>query len=221
MAAGGLAMGAAWEASRDKIIAASGATGDKLAGLQADVRALAQGGWGLEESTTAIIEVNRHLGLTAAEAQDVGNALLQSGADAGKFSTAAQQLGLDAEGAKKFLDQLTVASQKSGVSIDDMSDEIVDRAGDWDEGGASMEHLAETVVQAALEFGKGGLETSLGLASEMVTKGMIPAVESLDTLLGDTTGSVESAAAASRTWRDSLSARRRTRLSRPSLPTAT
>ena len=32
---------------------------------------------------------------------------------------------------------------------------------DWDEGGASMDHLADTVVQAALEFGKGGLETSL------------------------------------------------------------
>ena len=168
------------------------------------MRGLAQDGFGLAPATTAITEVNRHLGLTGDEARDVGKALLQSGADAGKFSTASKQLGLDADGAKKFLDQLSVASQRSGVSIDDLSDEIVDRAGDWDEGGASMEHLAETVVQAALEFGPGGLETSLGLASEMVTKGAIPAVQSLEESLGDTTGAVAEAAAESLTWRDSL-----------------
>ena len=156
------------------------------------MRGLAQDGFGLAPATTAITEVNRHLGLTGDAAQGLGAALLKSGADAGKFSTASKQLGLDAAGAEKFLDQLAVASQRSGVSIDDLSDEIVDRAGDWDEGGASMEHLAETVVQAALEFGTGGLETSLGLASEMVTKGMIPAVQTLDQSLGDTTGAVQS-----------------------------
>ena len=204
MAATGFSVGAAWEQSRDTIIAATGATGDRLKALQADVRGLAQDGFGLEPATRAITEVNRHLGLTGDTAQSLGKALLQSGADAGKFSTASKQLGLDAAGAQKFLDQLAVASQRSGVSIDDLSDEIVDRAGDWDEGGASMDHLASTVVQAALEFGQGGLETSLGLASEMVTKGMIPAVQSLDKSLGDTTGAVQSAAAESRTWRDEI-----------------
>ena len=204
MAATGFSVGAAWEKSRDQIIATTGATGDALAALQADVRGLAQDGFGLEPATRVIAEVNRHLGLTGDTAQSLGKALLQSGADAGKFSTASEQLGLDAAGAEKFLDQLAVASQRSGVSIDDLSDEIIDRAGDWDEGGASMDHLASTVVQAALEFGKGGLETSLGLASEMVTKGMIPAVQSLDQSLGDTTGAVQSAAAESRTWRDEI-----------------
>ena len=204
MAATGFSVGAAWEKSRDQIIATTGATGDALAALQADVRGLAQDGFGLEPATRVITEVNRHLGLTGDTAQSLGKALLQSGADAGKFSTASEQLGLDAAGAEKFLDQLAVASQRSGVSIDDLSDEIIDRAGDWDEGGASMEHLASTVVQAALEFGQGGLETSLGLASEMVTKGMIPAVVSLEDSLGSTTGAVAEAAAESLTWRDSI-----------------
>ena len=204
MAATGFSVGAAWESSRDQIIATTGATGDRLKALQADVRGLAQDGFGLEPATRVITEVNRHLGLTGDEARGLGAALLKSGADAGKFSTASKQLGLDAAGAQKFLDQLAVASQRSGVSIDDLSDEIVDRAGDWDEGGASMEHLASTVVQAALEFGHGGLETSLGLASEMVTKGMIPAVVSLEDSLGSTTGAVAEAAAESLTWRDSI-----------------
>ena len=47
----------------------------------------------------------------------VAEAALKAKVDTNLFGDVASQMGLDAEGASELLDQLTVASQGSGVSI--------------------------------------------------------------------------------------------------------
>ena len=74
----------------------------------------------------------------------------------------------------------------------------------WQAAGGDMEGLIATVIQAADEFGPAGLRGAMSEVMEEVDKGLIPAVGSLDQILGDTTGTVESTWSASRTFRDVL-----------------
>ena len=113
-------------------------------------------------------------------------------------------MGLDAQGTAELLDQLTVASQGSGVSIDKMTQGIGRNAARWVNAGGDMGDLTALVVEMSDKFGPSGLRGAMSEIFEEVDKGLIPTIASLESQLGDTTGAVERTYEASKTWRDTL-----------------
>ena len=134
----------------------------------------------------------------------VAEAALKAKVDTNLFGDVASQLGLDAEGAAGFLDQLTAASQGTGVDIDILTRTIGKSSARWQAAGGDMDDLAATVIKAADEFGPSGLRGAMSEIMQEVDKGLIPSVASLEKQLGDTTGAVERTYEASKTWRDTL-----------------
>ena len=201
VAGAGLKIGADWDRATDTIIDGTGATGVALESLQGSFQAVARHG---PEAAGAIADLNTHLGLMGPGLELVADAALKAGANTNLFGDVASQLGLDAGGAVKFLDQLKGAAQQTGVDIDTMTRTIGKNAARWQAAGGSMEDLTATVIQAADEFGPAGLKGAMSEILEEVDKGLLPAVQSLETTLGDTTGAVERTYEASRQWRDVL-----------------
>lgn len=201
MAAAGFQAGAEWDRATKTIVEGTGATGDALKGLQSDYQAVARYG---PQAATAIADLNTHLGLQGAELREVAEAALKAKVDTNAFGDVASQLGLDAQGAAQFLDQLVTASQGTGVSVDQLTNTIGKNSARWQAAGGGMDALAATVVKAADEFGPAGLRGAMSEVMEEVDKGVIPAVASLGDQLGDTTGAVERTYEAGKTWRDVL-----------------
>ena len=201
IAAAGFTAGKKWDAATKTIVAGTGATGDALKGLQADYQAVAKYGDG---AATVIADLNTHLGLEGEALRMVAEAALKAKVDTNLFGDVASQLGLDAEGAAGFLDQLTVASQGTGVDIDILTRTIGKSSARWQAAGGDMDDLAATVIKAADEFGPSGLRGAMSEIMQEVDKGLIPSVASLESQLGDTTGAVERTYEASKTWRDTI-----------------
>ena len=201
MAAAGFKAGAEWDRATKTIVEGTGATGEALKGLQSDYQAVARYG---PQAATAIADLNTHLGLQGEELQAVAEAALKAQVDTNAFGDVSSQLGLDAQGAAQFLDQLVTASQGTGVSVDQLTNTIGKNAARWQAAGGDMDALTATVVLAADEFGPAGLRGAMSEVMAEVDKGLIPSVASLETQLGDTTGAVESTYEAGRTWRDVL-----------------
>ena len=199
--AAGFAAGKKWDDATKTIVSGTGATGKALKGLQKDYQAVAKYGDG---AATVIADLNTHLGLEGKALQDVAEAALKAKVDTNLFGDVASQLGLDAQGAAAFLDDLTVASQGTGVDIDMMTRTIGRSSARWLAAGGDMDGLTATVIKAADEFGPSGLRGAMSEILQEVDKGLIPSFESLDSQLGDTTGAVERTYEASKTWRDTL-----------------
>ena len=157
-----------------------------------------------ETSATAIADLNTHLGLQGKELQLVAEAALKAKVDTNLFGDVASQMGLDAKGTAQLLDQLTVASQGSGVSIDKMTQGIGRNAARWVNAGGDMGDLTALVVELSDKFGPSGLRGAMSEIFEEVDKGLMPTITSLEAQLGDTTGAVERTYEASKNWRDSL-----------------
>ena len=202
MATVGLKVGADWAAATKTIVDGTGATGAPLQQLQADFQAVAH--LGADVAATAIADLNTFLGLTGPELQDVSAQALKAGIDTAKFGAVAKQAGLDVNGYKKLLDDLTVASQATGVSTDQLLDTIGKNSARWLAGGGDISGLTAHVVALADEFGPTGLRGAMSETMTEVDQGVLPAFESLETQLGDTTGAVETTYLAGRTWRDVL-----------------
>ena len=199
--AAGFTAGKKWDDATKTIVAGTGATGDALKGLQTDYQAVAKYGDG---AATVIADLNTHLGLEGDALRMVAEAALKAKVDTNLFGDVASQLGLDAQGAAGFLDDLTVASQGTGVDIDILTRTIGKSSARWQEAGGDMDDLAATVIKAADEFGPSGLRGAMSEIMQEVDKGLIPSVASLETQLGDTTGAVERTYEASKTWRDTI-----------------
>ena len=202
MAATGLKVGADWAAATKTIVDGTGATGPALKTLQADFQAVAH--LGADEAATAIADLNTHLGLTGPELQDVSAMALKANIDTSKFGAVAEQAGLDVDGYKNFLDDLTVAGQATGVSTDQLLDTIGKNSARWQAGGGDVTGLTAHVVELASEFGPTGLRGAMSETMAEVDTGVMPTFVSLNTQLGDTTGAVEKTYLAGRTWRDVL-----------------
>ena len=201
IAAAGFTAGKKWDDATKTIVAGTGATGDALKGLQADYQAVAKYG---DSAATVIADLNTHLGLEGEELQRVSAAVLKAGVDSNLFGDVSAQLGLDAKGAAEFLDDLTVASQGTGVDIDILTRTIGKSSARWQAAGGDMDDLAATVIKAADEFGPSGLRGAMSEIMQEVDKGLIPSVASLESQLGETTGAVERTYEASKTWRDTI-----------------
>ena len=102
--AAGFAAGAEWDRATKTIVEGTGATGDALAGLQADYQAVAKYGG---NAATVIADLNTHLGLEGEELRMVSERALKAKVDTNLFGDVASQMGLDAAGAAQLLDQLT------------------------------------------------------------------------------------------------------------------
>ena len=150
IAAVGFKAGAEWDKATKTIVSGTGATGKALKGLQKDYQAVAKYG---EGSATAIADLNTHLGLQGKELRNVAAAALKAKVDTNLFGDVAAQMGLDAQGTAQLLDQLTVASQSSGVSIDKMTMGIGRNAARWVNAGGDMGDLTALVVELSDRFG--------------------------------------------------------------------
>ena len=199
--AAGFVAGKKWDDATKTIVSGTGATGDALKGLQSDYQAVAKYGDGAAD---VIADLNTHLGLEGDALRDVAEAALKAKVDTNLFGDVAAQLGLDAEGSTKLLDDLTVASQGSGVGVDQMTKMIGRNSARWQTAGGSMDDLVAVTVQAADEFGPSGLRGAMTEILETVDRGVMPSITSLEDQLGDTTGAVERTYEASKTWRDTL-----------------
>ena len=147
IAAAGFTAGKKWDDATKTIVSGTGATGKALAGLQKDYQAVAKYGDGAAD---AIADLNTHLGLEGEALQMVAEAALKAKVDTNLFGDVASQMGLDAEGASELLDQLTVASQGSGVSIDAMTQGIGRNSARWVNAGGDMKDLTAKVVETVL-----------------------------------------------------------------------
>ena len=201
IAAVGFKAGADWDKATKTIVAGTGATGKALKGLQKDYQAVAKYGDGAAD---AIADLNTHLQLQGEELQMVAEAALKAKVDTNLFGDVASQMGLDAQGTAQLLDQLTVASQGSGVSIDKMTQGIGRNAARWVNAGGDMGDLTALVVELSDKFGPSGLRGAMSEIFEEVDKGLMPTITSLEAQLGDTTGAVERTYEAGKNWRDTL-----------------
>ena len=201
IAAAGFTAGKKWDDATKTIVAGTGATGKALAGLQKDYQAVAKYGDG---AAAAIADLNTHLGLEGEELQRVAEAALKAKVNTNSFGGVAKQLGLDAEGSAQLLDDLTQASQNTGVSVDQMVNAFGKASPRWKEGGGELQDLVAVVVQASDEFGPAGLRGAMSEVLREADKGLIPVVKDLRTQLGETTGAVERTYEAGKTWRDTV-----------------
>ena len=199
--AAGFKAGAEWDRATKTIVEGTGATGEALAGLQADYQAVAKYG---DNAATVIADLNTHLGLEGEELRMVSERALQAKVDTNLFGDVASQMGLDAEGAARLLDDLVTASQNTGVGVDAMTQGIGRNAARWTEAGGDMGDLTALVVNLSDKFGPSGLRGAMSEVFEEVDKGVIPTVASLTEQLGDTTGATERTYEAGKTWRDTL-----------------
>ena len=201
MAAAGLKAGADWDKATKTIVAGTGATGKQLQGLQKDYQAVARFGSG---ASTAVADLNTHLGLQGKEMREVAAAALKMGVNTNLAGDVMSQLGLDADGAVGFLDDLQASSQATGVSADQLLNTIGKSSARFQAAGGSVEDLTALVVAQAHEFGPAGLRGAMSEVMREVDKGVIPTVASLRDQLGETTGAVERTYQAGKTWRDVL-----------------
>ena len=201
MAAAGLKAGADWDKATKTIVAGTGATGKQLQALQKDYQAVARFGSG---ASTAVADLNTHLGLQGKEMREVAAAALKMGVNTNLAGDVMSQLGLDADGAVGFLDDLQASAQATGVSADQLLNTIGKSSARFQAAGGSVEDLTALVVAQAHEFGPAGLRGAMSEVMREVDKGVIPTVASLRDQLGETTGAVERTYQAGKTWRDVL-----------------
>ena len=197
----GLKAGADWDAATKTIVEGTGATGEALAGLQADYQAVARYG---PKAAAAVADLNTHLGLQGEEMQRVAEAALKMKVDTNLAGDVMSQLALDADGAVGFLDNLQAAAQATGVSADQLLNTIGKNSARWQAGGGDVAGLTALVVEQAHEFGPAGLRGAMSEIMREVDKDIIPGFQSLSEQLGDTTGAVERTYEAGKTWRDTL-----------------
>ena len=112
----------------------------------------------------------------------VAEAALKAKVDTNLFGdVSAAQLGLDAQGSAQLLDQLVVASQNTGVSVDRMTQGIGKSLHGGKLRAETWTISRRSVVQLSDEFGPSGLRGAMSEIMEEVDKGLIPTVHSLET----------------------------------------
>ena len=97
----------------------TGASGEALEGLKDDFRAVrGTVNASTEEIGAAMADLNTRLGLTGESLQKVTRAALESGIDVNKLGQAMNVFGVDGERATDVMDAFFVASQKTGIPVD-------------------------------------------------------------------------------------------------------
>ena len=206
IAAAGFAMGKAWADAQEILVKGTGASGKALDELQASLQAVMQSGVrdSMQQAATVVADLNTQLGLQGIELEKVAEAALKAGVDANNFGSVAAQMGLDAKGATQFLDQLTAVSQETGVGVDLLTTTIAKNSARFKDAGVSTKQLTDYVVDAAYEFGPGGMRGAMSELVAVVDTGVIPSVKTMTEFVGLSAGAVDSAHEASSNWRTDL-----------------
>ena len=183
--AAGLAAGKEWDQARSTIQRGTGATGQELDGLLTSYRNLA--GTVQGDVATALADLNTHLGLTGDELEDVATAALRAKIDTNSFGGAVRSMGLDATDARLLLDQLIVASQDTGVSVDQITQSVARYNARFIAAGGTTRELIGAVVDAADKFGPHGMRGAMTELLEEMEKedGVIPSFRTLEQVVGD------------------------------------
>ena len=209
LAAFALKAGNEFDTARATIAEGTGAIGPKLDGLTAsfqNIGAIAGAG-GLQATATAVADLNTHMGLTGPELEEIATKALQAGIDTNNFGSFVRAAGLDAQGASTLLDQLKVASQNTGVSMDQLVGATNRMSGRMTAAGVPMNDQLALVVQLASEGGGySALRSKLSEVATQIDQGNIPAISNLTTQLGNTEGAVVSTYGETVTFTEKLSA---------------
>jgi TP901 family phage tail tape measure protein len=172
----------------DKIAVGTGATGEALAGLQDDFKAVFKTVPADAETVSgAITELNSRLGATGQPLQDMAKGLTLSAKLMGGDATAnAESLakvmgswGLSNEQGAATLDKLFVATQKSGISLEQLTgsvqtygpalramgfnlDESIALMGNFEKAGIESGQVMAGMKLAAGKFAKAGIDIHTG-----------------------------------------------------------
>jgi len=175
----GTASVAAWksvDAGMDAVAAKTGATGDALASMQDSVKSLATSiPTSFETAGNAVGEVNTRFGLTGQALEDLSaqfikfadlnNVDVTSSVD--NVQKALSAFGLDASNASDLLDTLNAVGQQTGVSMDSLTNGLI-------QNGTAFQELGLNVNQSVALMGQ--LEKS-GANSETVMNGLRKALK--------------------------------------------
>lgn len=156
------------DAGADAIVKRTGASGDALAGMQAQMEKIATTiPVGFEEAGNAIGEVNTRFGLTGDELGGLTQMFLEFAAvnDTDVVSAidntqkALSAWGLEGDEAVNVLDTLTYVGQATGASVDSLTQGLINN-------GAAFQEMGLTLDQAAMFMGQ--LEVSGADASTVM-----------------------------------------------------
>lgn len=179
MVAVGTASVAAWksvDAGMDAVAAKTGATGDALTAMQDSVKNLAaQIPTSFENAGNAIGEVNTRFGLTGQALEDLSAQFIKFAdlnstdvsSSIDNVQKALSAFGLGAEDASALLDTLNAVGQSTGVSMDSLTNGLI-------QNGTAFQELGLNVDQSVLLMGQ--LEKS-GANSETVMNGLRKALK--------------------------------------------
>ena len=153
----------------DNLIKATGATGESAAALEASYKNVAKNVKGdMSAIGSAVGEVNTRFGYTEGELEKASEAFLKfsnvTGMDATeavkKVSRAMENAGIDADEYQTVLDQLAVAGQASGISVDKLAETLT-------KNGTAMRALGfdtEESIAILAKWEKEGVNTETALA---------------------------------------------------------
>ena len=136
----------------DTVIKKTGATGEALEGMQKSVENLATTlPTSFDEAANAIGEINTRFGLTGQELEDLSGQFIKfaqlNGTTVSDSVDRTQKLmaafGIETKDAAKLLDVLNATGQKTGISVDKLSDLMTMNAGALQEMGLSAAGAAE------------------------------------------------------------------------------
>lgn len=136
----------------DTVIKKTGATGEALEGMQKSVENLATTlPTSFDEAANAIGEINTRFGLTGQELEDLSGQFIKfaqlNGTTVSDSVDRTQKLmaafGIETKDAAKLLDVLNATGQKTGISVDKLSDLMTLNAGALQEMGLSAAGAAE------------------------------------------------------------------------------
>ncbi len=192
------AAGMSMDGALDAIRISTGATGEELDGLEEDFKAVfAEVPASAETTSEVISELNRRLGLTGEELQDLAAPMLRMtdmlGGDAAQnaalFSRVMGDWGVANEDAAATLDKMFVASQETGAGVDGLMqkvvqfgsplrlmgfslDESVALFAKWEKEGVNAELAMSSLRIAAGKFAREGkpLQESLWATIEAIQK---------------------------------------------------
>lgn len=162
----------------DAVAVGTGATGDALKDLQGSFKNVAANATqGFEEVGNVVAEVNTRLGLTGAPLEDFSDRMLTlsrvTGMDAvaatKSITRAMNDAGVAVEDAGGFMDILLVASQQTGIGVDELADKLV-------KFGSPMRQLGFSVEETAALLGgfeKAGVNTDLVMGSLRIGLGKL------------------------------------------------
>jgi phage-related minor tail protein len=164
-------LGSSFDAASDMIVAGTGASGDALKGLEKSFdNVLVSGPHSMENTATAIADLNTALGLTGKPLEKLSSQFLdlgrvskeEVGGQIQSLTRVFGDWGVAVEDQALTMDKLWQVSQSTGIGVSELGDQLVKT-------GAPMRQLGFSIDETAALMGKWNKE---GVNSEVVFSGL-------------------------------------------------